>query len=160
MKYDMTELRPSWVKRIKETRVDGVEVAGDCWLWQGARDKQTGYGRVCVPGQKRSGYAHRVVYEILVGPIEDGLHIDHLCRQRACCNPDHLEPVTCRVNVQRGARATRTHCKQGHPFSGDNLRTWTDSRGYERRVCRECSAKTAYEWRVARKRDALLAAAS
>jgi hypothetical protein len=70
-------------------------------------------------------YVHRLAYEVFVGPIPDGLQIDHLCRQRACCNPDHLEAVTCRVNLLRGdtitaREAATTHCPQGHEYTEAN----------------------------------------
>jgi hypothetical protein len=70
-----------------------------CWLWGGGWDSGNGYGKVwwC-----RAAMAHRVVYEVLVGPIPEGLVLDHGCRTRPCCNPDHLEPVTVAVNTNRG----------------------------------------------------------
>ncbi|MFE4420475.1 HNH endonuclease signature motif containing protein [Streptomyces sp. NPDC056817] len=87
-------------------------------------------------------YVHRVAYEALVTEIPDGLQLDHLCRNRACANPWHLEPVTNRVNAKRGQAGPvlasknlgKTHCPQGHPYSGDNLRI--GSRGW--RYCRAC----------------------
>jgi hypothetical protein len=69
-----------------------------CWLWQGTMNWK-GYGRISI-GDREIG-AHRVSYEIFVGPIPDGLEIDHLCKVRGCVNPDHLEPVTRRINQQR-----------------------------------------------------------
>jgi hypothetical protein len=100
-----------------------VDEAG-CWLWQRYRHAD-GYGQVTVPGAGHR-QVHRVVYEHLVGPIPAGLHIDHLCRVRACCRPDHLEPVTNQVNLLRGATvnaeyASRTHCPEGHELAPGNL---------------------------------------
>jgi hypothetical protein len=73
-----------------------------CWLWDGRRFSRNGYGRVWHDGKERQ--AHRVTYELLVGPIPQGLILDHLpkCRVRCCVNPDHLEPVTHRTNTLRG----------------------------------------------------------
>ena len=76
--------------------------------------------------------AHRLYYERHVGPIPDGLEMDHLCRNRACVNPDHLEPVTRAENNRRKAVA-QTHCKNGHPLSGDNLLATK-----RQRACRAC----------------------
>lgn len=78
-----------------------VELSPDCWTWTGALTE--GYGRIKWGG--RLDMAHRVVYAILVGPVPDGLQLDHLCRNRACVNPAHLEPVTQAVNMQRAAEA-------------------------------------------------------
>ena len=115
-----------------------VEPTGFCWLWTGALDGK-GYGRVSVGGKVVR--AHRWAYEALVGPIPSGLHLDHLCRVKTCVNPDHLEPVTHRVNLERGRgvllRAPKTHCKHGHEYDEKNTRI--NSKG--RKVCRACDRK-------------------
>lgn len=110
------------------------------WL---AGTNGVGYGqlRVQIDGTNRHYYAHRWSYEYHVGPIPDGMHIDHLCRNTRCVNPDHLEPVTPRVNNLRGASSPaanrrKTHCHKGHELSGSNLYI-TPSSGY--RHCRECA---------------------
>lgn len=77
-----------------------------CWIFTGA--KTNGYGFVAA-ADRRMAYPHRVMYEVLVGPIPEGLDIDHLCRVRACCNPHHLEPVTRQVNLLRGETLTAAH---------------------------------------------------
>lgn len=91
----------------------GAGVSGFCWDWQGYVCP-AGYGRVKIDG--RAHQAHRWTYQQLVGPIPDGLVLDHLCRNRRCCNPDHVEPVTDAENVRRGLLSyeIRTHCARGH----------------------------------------------
>ncbi len=110
--------------------------SGDCWLWTGAIDGR-GYGS-WTRSEKRKVGAHRFAYQITVGPIPDGLDLDHLCRVRHCVNPSHLEPVTRQVNIQRGANRNRekTHCKRGHEFTPEN--TYMTSAGG--RSCRTCRA--------------------
>jgi len=98
-----------------ETFPDYVNVVGDCWLWRGLVDRK-GYGRVTYRG--RSGcQAHRVAYEMLVGPIPDGLELDHLCRVHACINPEHLEPVTQQENRRRSPLIRPSHCQRGHELT-------------------------------------------
>lgn len=109
---------------------------GGCWEWTGVLVR--GYGQMLV-SRSSTRYVHRIAYEEFVGPIPKGLTIDHLCRNRACFNPEHLEPVTMRENLLRGntrqaANAQKTHCVRGHPLSGDNL--YVTKRGS--RNCREC----------------------
>lgn len=121
--------------RIKVARAQD-RVPGKCWLFQG-RPCKRGYARVYRRKSDPTTLVHRLVYEALVGPIPTGLQIDHLCRIRHCCNPRHLEPVTNLENSLRSERATRTHCKRGHPLSGDNLiLKGPNERG--RRRCRTC----------------------
>lgn len=94
-----------------------------CWDWVGAHTPK-GYGRYHYKKQYKA--AHRVLYESVNGPVPDGLTIDHLCRNRGCVNPAHLEPVTMRENILRGESfaavgARQTHCKHGHLLAGDNV---------------------------------------
>lgn len=123
-----------------------------CWIWLGPACKD-GYGRIPVTvsrGACRNESTHRASYEAFVGPIQPGLTIDHLCRNRICCNPAHLEPVTHRVNSQRGGKSLWTHCKAGHPLSGTNLVTYPNN-PRRQRDCRICVNKRARDY-SARKR--------
>jgi hypothetical protein len=115
-----------------------VAPTGFCWEWRGSLTPQ-GYGQFS-PAKAKNYKAHRVAYTQLVGDIPDGLVLDHLCRNRSCVNPDHLEPVTDRKNVLRGYGPTATNarrgvCDNGHPYSGSNLRITVE--GWRR--CRACS---------------------
>jgi hypothetical protein len=110
-----------------------VDSSGDCWLWTGALEP-SGYARFVAEGEKV--YIHRYAYEWVIGPIPEGLTIDHLCRVRHCVRPDHLEAVTHRENLRRSptqvttVNARKTLCPRGHQYSGRDARGW--------RECREC----------------------
>ena len=104
---------------------------GNCWKWTGRIDN-SGYAVVNV---------HRLMFELFNGKIPKGLVIDHLCRERDCFNPNHLEAVTQKENTLRGKgmaskNAKKTHCPQGHPLFGDNLEKYGLSKG--KRVCLTC----------------------
>lgn len=110
-----------------------------CWIWNGYKTR-SGYGTIHIGGKQKR--AHRVVYEFIKGSIPDGIELDHLCRNKLCCNPDHLDPVDHRTNVLRGSgipakNAQMTHCKNGHAFTKEN--TYIKKNGNSR-VCRMCAA--------------------
>ena len=110
----------------------------ECWNWVGGINN-SGYGKM------RFNYkhclAHRFVYEYLIGEIPKGLTLDHLCRDRACVNPDHLEPVTLSENLNRGEHScgnkVKTNCKYGHDFNPENTRIRITKNGGSR-ICKEC----------------------
>ena len=112
-----------------------VTASGPCWEWSKGLNAN-GYGTF--HAQRRTHAAHRHAWEILVGPIPEGLVLDHLCRNRACVNPDHLEPVSHVENVMRGYGAMARHarmdtCKRGHEFTPENTYHYRTSR-----FCRAC----------------------
>lgn len=125
---------------------DKFTVGDGCWQWQAAR-KPSGYGVFRDAGKNRP--AHRVVYEVFVGPVPAGLDLDHLCRNRGCVRPDHLEPVTRSENLRRGiggeARreqaAAMTTCKNGHPWTPENTRQG------KQRHCRACAREATRRYR-------------
>lgn len=134
--------KPERLPRIVSVR-ERLEVrravdGNGCWNWMGHRDPD-GYGRISIKRQAR--LVHRVSYEFYVGPIPAGLQLDHLCRNRACFNPEHLEPVTSLVNSRRSpiSHAGKTHCPQGHPYDEVNTYVFRDRKsGKDARRCRQC----------------------
>lgn len=127
-------------------KVDRSNGPDSCWVWLAARGTG-GYGLIKVAGRMRM--AHRYVFENLVGPIPEGLQIDHLCRNRPCVNPAHLEAVTSRVNTLRGntlqaENAAKTHCAQGHRFSPEN----TSISAIGQRKCRTCARRWSQNYRA------------
>lgn len=120
-----------------------VTLPTDCWSWVGPK-RAGGYGRIKLDG-KKDVLAHRWVYELLRGPIPRGLVIDHLCRNRTCVNPQHMEPVTARENTKRGDVGWRRYvvqCIRGHPLEGDNLFIAKSGK----RSCRSCRRAAKRKW--------------
>lgn len=113
-----------------------VQKTDSCWIWTAAKYK-AGYGHF--QWGDRDWCAHRIAYTLLRGPIPEGMTLDHLCRNKSCVNPDHLDPCTRGENTLRGDTIStrnklKTHCPKGHPYSGENLRYSP----LGARMCREC----------------------
>lgn len=122
------------------TKFIQLDILSGCWIWKGALDKE-GYGIFSIG--KKNKRAQRLSYEHWNGKLIKNLTIDHLCRNRACVNPEHLEQVTNKENLARGQgfgalNSKKTHCPKGHPLSGENLYQRSDGR----RVCWICKKET------------------
>jgi hypothetical protein len=136
MKYELTG-------RDVERFNSKVSESTQCWTWSGSHFSATGYALFNMKasdGVWRPTVAHRVSYQIHKGPIPEGLVIDHLCRNRWCVNPDHLEAVTKYENDMRGEspmakQRRQTQCIHGHAFTPDN--TYVKPRT-NKRECRQC----------------------
>lgn len=130
------------MRNLEELFWPKVNKTDSCWLWT-AFVHPLGYGKINFNGKTLT--AHRVAYELCKGEIPKGLQLDHLCRVRHCVNPDHLEPVTHKVNCLRGIsphaiNARKTHCIHGHEFTEDNI--------YKRKTgknCKICQKRRARE---------------
>jgi len=132
------------LEAIKKRFWDKVQKTEQCWIWIGALDAG-GYGAVTIDNRRLR--AHRVSFEWEQGTIHDGLVVDHLCRNRACVNPTHMEVVTPKINTARGysppaINAYRTECAIGHPF--DLFNTYIRTNG--KRECRTCKKDRKRIW--------------
>lgn len=117
---------------IPEKRPD----LGPCWLWTGAL-YSVGYGQWRAYHGGLSGPAHRYAYELEHGPIPEGLECDHLCQNKRCIRPSHLEPVT---HAENQRRTRRPLCRRGHPLTDENTYTHIDRKNLPHRRCRICMA--------------------
>ncbi len=135
-----------WKKVNKNGPVpDGRE---PCWIWTAAKTKR-GYGHFAID-QHQVFQAHRFAYALLIGPIQEGLTLDHLCRNPECVNPSHLEPVTLTDNIRRGSSPSAANrrletCRLGHPF----IVTVSADRPEGRRRCKICASARARERKFA-----------
>lgn len=132
--------KAAWDTDLEARLWAGVEKTDSCWNWTRSGNG-SGYGRMSVAGQRV--YVHRLSYVMHKGEIPAGLVIDHLCRNPSCVNPDHLEAVTHRENIQRGDAVTnsfqrrKTHCNQGHPFTSENTYIIPSTGARHCRTCRK-----------------------
>lgn len=127
-----------------------VEKTSTCWLWMAGKRRGYGAFQITTNGQRSTIQAHRIAYGLVAGDVPVGLVLDHVCRVRACVNPDHLRPVTDAVNILAGIapaaiNARKTHCKRGHSLMDE-------SNVYRRgrmRVCKACRRLSDAERRQA-----------
>jgi len=140
----------NWRKPLEERFWGHVHKTDTCWLWTG--HIVLGYGRLLIGSRtdksRRAIPAHRFAYELLIGPIPEGAELDHLCRNRCCVNPSHLEPVTRKENILRGngitaQNARKTHCPKGHPYDEANTILITNGG----RKCRACRDERYKQWK-------------
>jgi hypothetical protein len=132
---------------IPDRFISKIDQSGDCWQWMAAKAAD-GYGRFVY--EKKCQQAHRLAYQFWVGPIPDDLVLDHLCRNRSCVNPAHLEPVTQKVNNNRGMRSQPqflTHCLRGHEYTPETTYA-RPGKSKECKVCRRAKDKARRSLKV------------
>ena len=136
-----SQRRKKRIRPAPERFWEKVAKTNSCWFWKGSQST-AGYGTFNL-GRSGDGYtyAHRFSFELVNGPIPEGLELDHLCRVRNCVNPNHLEAVTRKENYERGFSPSAIimrsgKCKRGHDWTTENTYIWPQNPN--RRFCREC----------------------
>jgi hypothetical protein len=158
---EVLSLRIRPVEELIDLFWSQIEVVGECLMWTGWINKKSGYAQFNVRFGKHRRVnilAHRFAYWTAIGPIPEGLEPDHLCRHRACINPDHLELVTSQVNVLRSEglaakNAVKTHCPYGHEYTAENTMLKSSKKwpGRFRRYCRICEKQRSRNaWKYGR----------
>lgn len=134
-------------KRILKRFIEKIDFTDTCWLWKAGKFKN-GYAQFWLDDGNFSGqkYAHRVSFSWFVSPLQRKMDIHHICNTKHCVNPAHLILITrsehLLEDIKNGVRVTKTHCKQGHSLSGDNLYI-----SKKQRVCKTCRAKRLREFK-------------
>lgn len=128
--------------------IQKIKFGAGCWVWK-ERKNQDGYGTLKFHGKRH--HAHKFIYELFFGKVPNGLELDHLCSNRPCVNPNHLEPVTHKENIGRGRTgkylSERTHCKNGHEYNSENTRISVAVTGTTYRQCKQCLRDGTKRWR-------------
>jgi hypothetical protein len=150
---DCSRIFPLTVAEICRLMTQIHQHENGCWLWTGFTGEKD-YGHVTLRGSK--WLVHRIMYRLYKGPIPKGYVIDHKCHNRHCCNPEHLEAVTLKVNGERKRpwkhtrRSRPTHCKKGHPLIGDNVRmVMVDGKPHQ--VCVQCDRERKRRYKEKKK---------
>lgn len=134
---------PELSLKTRQRFLKNTDFAEGCWEWRGTDDGR-GYGVINV--EKIPYKAHRISFQLFYGHISPNLQVDHLCKNKRCVNPKHLELVTSQTNNLRsnsssGVNARKTHCKNGHELGGENVYPSSIKRGF--RMCKTCSLTRA-----------------